>query len=586
MKRSGRKAELIGRLLTNWQLEFDFTSVASEGNSDPCSGSTSKSLSSGKSLVDVHKIQSWTKSLASLADFTFMHLYHYLVNSKEKTFDEEGMKAYKSLKAYKYFADGYIRNVWAGEPQEQDDAVVVRCHCFSSLKAKKVYVVHLVKKSGDVLSAACTCVAGKDEACSHTAALIFDLEDFMRQGHSDLPTDTAATDHLQQWHVPPKRDVSAQPVEGITFRKAEYGKVLRTSFGHRYCPYPSDNKSNHDRAQAQQLISTVCAVLPSSGLTHFWDTAGQSSVVVPMSLSDTQNCIADVQSLVFYSATNPSLPPSVAQMSAIDVDSEDFREIICKQEEAQVITAKLSNFIESITRDQSACVLWSDLHNGRITSSNFGKVIHRRDSTDNASIIKHMMGYSHMSGLPVQMRWGLEKESVARNCYIKTMNSKGHGEFCVMSSGLTLLLSHSYLGASADGIIIDPQRPTEPGVLEIKCPVSVDGESVLALAPADIAAKYKGFYLHNHDGQVHLKPTSNYFYQVQGEMAIKSCKWAHFVVWTPANGGSIFWEEIPFNDQLWQCEMLPKLRQFFRDILLPEILLHKIQQTLQDVQVH
>ena len=77
-----------------WQLKFDFTSVASEGNSDSCSGSVSKLLPSGKSLVDVHKIQSWTKSLVSLADFIFMHLYHYLVNSKEKTFDEEGMKAY------------------------------------------------------------------------------------------------------------------------------------------------------------------------------------------------------------------------------------------------------------------------------------------------------------------------------------------------------------------------------------------------------------------------------------------------------------------------------------------------------------
>ncbi len=76
VKRSGRKAELIGLLLTNWQLEFNFTSIASEGNSDPCSSSASKSLSSGKSVVDVHKIQSWTKSLASLADFTFMHLYH------------------------------------------------------------------------------------------------------------------------------------------------------------------------------------------------------------------------------------------------------------------------------------------------------------------------------------------------------------------------------------------------------------------------------------------------------------------------------------------------------------------------------
>ena len=84
-------------------------------------------------------------------------------------------------------------------------------------------------------------------------------------------------------------------------------------------------------------------------------------------------------------------------------------------------------------------MLWSDLHNRRITSSNFGKIIHRRDSTDNTSIVKQMMGYSHMSGLPAQLRW--VKESVASNCYIKTMNSKGHWELCVTSSGLTLLHS-------------------------------------------------------------------------------------------------------------------------------------------------
>ena len=43
---------------------------------------------------------------------------------------------------------------------------------------------------------------------------------------------------------------------------------------------------------------------------------------------------------------------------------------------------------------------------------------------------------------------------------VMTMNSKEHGEFCVTSSGLTSLPNHSYLGASADGNIIDPQRPT------------------------------------------------------------------------------------------------------------------------------
>ena len=66
-------------------------------------------------------------ALASLLD---------LMNSKEKMFDEKGMKAYKSLKRISSLLTPYIQNVWAGEPQEQDDAVVIRCHCFSSLKPK------------------------------------------------------------------------------------------------------------------------------------------------------------------------------------------------------------------------------------------------------------------------------------------------------------------------------------------------------------------------------------------------------------------------------------------------------------------
>ena len=93
---------------------------------------------------------------------------------------------------YKYLADGYIQNVWAGEPQERNDAVVTRCHWFSSLKANKVYVVHwVVRKSDDVLSVSCTCCTG--EACNLIAALMLYMEDFMRQSHSDLPTDTTAT---------------------------------------------------------------------------------------------------------------------------------------------------------------------------------------------------------------------------------------------------------------------------------------------------------------------------------------------------------------------------------------------------------
>ena len=107
--------------------------------------------------------------------------------------------------------------------------------------------------------------------------------------------------------------------------------------------------------------------------------------------SQRHNCIAAVQSLVVYSATNPSLPPSVAQISAFDVDSEDFQEINLQAGRGPDNHCQSSNFIESITRDQSACVLWLDLHNRCITSSNFGKVIHRCDSTDTTGVPKLVM---------------------------------------------------------------------------------------------------------------------------------------------------------------------------------------------------
>ena len=54
------------------------------------------------------------------------------------------------------------------------------------------------------------------------------------------------------------------------------------------------------------------------------------------------------------------------------------------------------------------------------------------------------------------------------------------------------LPSHSYLGPSADGII-DPQRTTEPGVLEIKCPVSDDGESILDWLQLTLLLGTRGF---------------------------------------------------------------------------------------------
>ena len=58
-------------------------------------------------------VTDWSKHRRGvLVDFTFMNLLLYLVCGRDKTFDMESMRAFKSLKAYRFFADGFVSNVW------------------------------------------------------------------------------------------------------------------------------------------------------------------------------------------------------------------------------------------------------------------------------------------------------------------------------------------------------------------------------------------------------------------------------------------------------------------------------------------
>ena len=60
---------------------------------------------------------------------------------------------------------------------------------------------------------------------------------------------------------------------------------------------------------------------------------------------------------------------------------------------AQSIPTTVAVHIESITQEQSKSSLWHQLHNGRITSSVLGDIIHRRKSTAPDNLIKRIMGY-------------------------------------------------------------------------------------------------------------------------------------------------------------------------------------------------
>ena len=145
-KVSGNKADLIGCLLTHWKRK--------RADSDTLVGppGASSGTARGSNAVDVPVlagIRLWNKDLSSLKDFTSMQLYKYLVNSRNNTFDKDSMKAYKSLKAYKYFSDHLVENVWANS--EEEEMVIIRGYCHLSLKSKPTFGNFLTCREGTVV---------------------------------------------------------------------------------------------------------------------------------------------------------------------------------------------------------------------------------------------------------------------------------------------------------------------------------------------------------------------------------------------------------------------------------------------------
>ena len=82
VKSLGKKAKIICRLITCWKRVCDVQLADSEDLEH----------STSANLTFLDRITSWTKDISFLKDFTFVQLYEYFINSKDKTFDKESMK--------------------------------------------------------------------------------------------------------------------------------------------------------------------------------------------------------------------------------------------------------------------------------------------------------------------------------------------------------------------------------------------------------------------------------------------------------------------------------------------------------------
>ncbi|XP_052282066.1 uncharacterized protein LOC127879327 [Dreissena polymorpha] len=171
----------------------------------------------------------WTDNLNGVPDFDIEKLKHYLIQSREKSFYKGSVRAYKSLKAFKYFEEGFVQRLRHAETFVANTKVyTIHAKVLASYqgKAYQTYVA-LEKETGIPIGGSCACVAGRGEACSHIAAILFAVEDFIAKGLNQSTDKPTCTDRLCAWNAPSKQNVEPETIHNIRIVKQAHGKQLK-----------------------------------------------------------------------------------------------------------------------------------------------------------------------------------------------------------------------------------------------------------------------------------------------------------------------------------------------------------------------
>lgn len=235
-----------------------------------------------------------------------------------------------------------------------------------------------------------------------------------------------------------------------------------------------------------------------------------------------------------------------------DLSPEDY----CT--ERRVHMSRLAKFqlrrydIERNTQSQSECDLWHEIREIMLTASNFGTVCRALKLKGHTKTIVH-----NQNIFTKAVEHGKVNEDVARKQLEVQMHLK------IDKSGIHIDAIESWLAASPDGLINDD------GILEIKCPYSAFGSTVL-----DGINKGAIKYLHTNSEKTvitGLKKNHPYYYQVQGQLHITQRKYCLFAVWTSSTE-ELYVENIERDEDFWKDKMYTKLRKFYFNWMMPEII--------------
>ena len=453
-------------------------------------------------------------------------------------------KARKGMEAYNQFVSGWIKEVKSfslsgkhvtlGRVKHSQRFSETPLHC---------WIITLA--DGAVCCAHCTCMAGLGETCTHIAAVLFYLE-----ASSRAEERKTCTEGTCQWKPPTfQKTMEYASVRDIDFTSAKRKKSLLDPSGlSTHTPSTTEVREHaKPRPPTQDEKLSFFGKLSESGAKP-----AILSLVSPYAEA--------------YVPKAQKLPTPLPDLFKPDMLTASWDCLVQECEKVQlVVTDQEAKEVEAATREQAQCKLWFVQRAGRVTASNMYDVCKASTQQPSASLIKRICYPDAFSFTSLATEWGRTHEKAARALYCNVAG-KEHEKFSLANSGLVISRTYPYIGASPDGLV--SCSCCGHGVVEIKCPFSHRGQSVVSAATDD------KFCLHVDDqGKLELKRGHRYYYQVQAQMFICDVEYCDFVVCTFSGdaGDGIFVERVLRDDSLWQAS-LNRVHEFFKKCVLPELL--------------
>ncbi|KAH9367648.1 hypothetical protein HPB48_020323 [Haemaphysalis longicornis] len=209
--------------------------------------------------------------------------------------------------------------------------------------------------------------------------------------------------------------------------------------------------------------------------------------------------------------------------------------------------------LERDTRQQSDSATWAKERSLRLTSSNFGVVLMRREWS-----VKGLQSLTASRDLSrvAPIRHGISNEPMAAKRYEEVLRTMGH-DVTVLPCGLLVNPTFPWLGASPDRLVFDPAEGSY-GVLEIKCPYTLRDKKGDELASSSFCSELT-------ENGPRLKRDNSYYAQIVGQMGVSALSWGDFAVY---GKDFILIERIRLNRAEWEA-MKDQLNYFYFNTLLP-----------------